>query len=194
MSEKTDPYTIPPNLPAPQDDGACAHLLGMSIRRPVLLYSTRNRLVDVKEVSSASRVVFFFYPMTGKPGVALPRDWNLIPGARGCTPASCSYRDLYSEFKKTGFEVYGISSQSTEDQVEFSNRSSIPYEILSDSKLELANALRLPTFTVPEVATPLIKRLTLIFSGGKIEKVFYPVFPPEKNADQVLAFVRSRMV
>src|SRR5579863_3914587 len=170
MSAKTDPYTIPPNLPAPQDDGACAHLLGMSTPHPVLLKSTRNRLVDVKEISCASRVVFFFYPMTGKPGVALPRDWNLIPGARGCTPESCSYRDLYSEFRKAGSEVYGISSQSTEDQIEFSNRSSIPYEILSDSKLEHAKALRLPTFTVPEVATPLIKRLTLVFSHGKIEK------------------------
>ena len=124
MSAKTDPYTIPPNLPAPQDDGACAHLLGMSIPHPVLLNSTRSRLVDVKGISSASRVVFFFYPMTGKPGVALPRDWNLIPGARGCTPESCSYRDLYSEFKKAGSEVYGISSQSTEDQIEFSTRSS----------------------------------------------------------------------
>ena len=182
-------FELPKELPIPVDDGACAHLQGMSMP-DVNLQSTRGRPVNIGEVSS-NKTVFFFYPMTGKPGVPLPKDWDLIPGARGCTPESCSYRDHYKGFRDLGFEVFGISSQSNEDQKEFSQRSNIPYEILSDCKLELAGALRLPTFTVEEVKMPLIRRLTLVTRRKKIEKVFYPVFPPDKNADQVLEYLRA---
>ncbi len=182
-------FELPKELPIPVDDGACAHLQGMFMP-DVNLQSTRGRQVNIGEVSS-NKTVFFFYPMTGKPGVPLPKGWDLIPGARGCTPESCSYRDHYREFRDLGFEVFGISSQTTEDQKEFSQRSGITYEILSDSKLELARALRLPTFTVEEVERPLIRRLTLIAKERKIEKVFYPIFPPDKNADQVLEYLHQ---
>lgn len=188
MSSSTG-FEMPKDLPVPVDDGACAHLQGMSMPG-VNLQSTRDHIVNVEEISSGN-TVFFFYPMTGKPGVPLPKSWDLIPGARGCTPESCSYRDHHREFRNLGFEVFGISSQSNEDQKEFSQRSNIPYEILSDSKLELAGALRLPTFTVEEVKMPLIRRLTLVTRRKKIEKVFYPVFPPDKNADQVLEYLRA---
>jgi peroxiredoxin len=193
LSRRPDPFTLPQNLPVPKDDGACDHLVGMRIPGGVSLYSTLNRMVDAGEISNCGRkVVFFFYPMTGKPGVPLPKGWDSIPGARGCTPESCSYRDHYSEFVELGIEVYGISTQSTEDQREFSQRANIPYELLSDSKLELARILKLPTFQVAEVPTPFIKRLTVIFDEtGKIGKVFYPVFPPDKNAIDVLDYIRN---
>ena len=194
-SESRDLNTLPRNLPVPKDDGACQHLVGMRIPHGILLHSTRNRIADAREISSnpeGGRVVLFFYPRTGKPGAQSPKDWDLIPGARGCTPESCSYRDLYSEFRHIGCEVYGVSTQSAEDQLEFSQRSKIPYEILSDFSLQLTRALKLPTFTVEEVPTPLIKRLTIVFdSQGTIEKVFYPVFPPDKNATEVLRYLQS---
>ena len=191
--ERKDYHELPKDLPVPKDDGACDHLLGIDMPSGVRLRSTRNRLVDVGKVSSSpssKKVVFFFYPRTGKPGIPSPKGWDQIPGARGCTPESCSYRDLYAEFQALGSEVFGLSTQSTEDQKEFSEGSKIPYEILSDSDLELVRALKLPIFKVPEISTPLIKRLTIVASQGKIEKVFYPVFPPDKNAEQVLAYVR----
>lgn len=197
MSRVPKDYTsLPSNLPVPMDDGACEHLLGLIIPKGVKLLSTsNNRLVDVSEASkeSRSKVVFFFYPRSGKPGEPLPKGWDDIAGARGCTPESCSYRDLYTEFKLLGSEIYGISTQSAEDQKEFAERSKIPYQILSDSNLQLTQALRLPTFTVPEVSTPLIKRLTIVFDEeGRIEKVFYPVFPPDKNAEEVLSYLKSK--
>ena len=191
--ERRDYYALPKDLPVPKDDGACDHLLGIRMPSGVRLRSTRNRLVDVGKASSSpssKKVVFFFYPRTGKPCLPSPKGWDEIPGARGCTPESCSYRDLYSEFQALGSDVFGVSTQSTEDQKEFSEGSKIPYEILSDSDLELVDALKLPTFKVPEIPTPLIKRLTIVASQGKIAKVFYPVFPPDKNAEQVLAYVR----
>jgi peroxiredoxin len=194
MSQKEGPFPLPKSLPVPRDDGACDHLRSMKIPLGVRLPSTRGRLVEVGgEINSATsgRVVFFFYPRTGTPGIPLPQGWDQIPGARGCTPESCSYRDLYSEFKRLGSEVFGISTQTNEEQREFASRSNIPYEILSDSKLELSKSLRLPTFSVPEVPIPMIKRLTLVSRYGTIEKVFYPVFPPDKNAEQVLSYLGS---
>ena len=160
--ERRDYYALPKDLPVPKDDGACDHLLGIRMPSGVRLRSTRNRLVDVGKASSSKKVVFFFYPRTGKPGLPLPKGWDQIPGARGCTPESCSYRDLYAEFQTRGSEVFGVSTQSPEDQKEFSEGSKIPYEILSDSDLELVEALKLPTFKVPEISTPLIKRLSLL--------------------------------
>ncbi len=155
----------------------------------VVLRSTRDRIVDVGKISNA---VFFFYPRTGKPGVDQPKGWDLIAGARGCTPESCAYRDHHSEFARLGYKVYGVSTQSSEDQKEFAIRSNIPYEILSDSKLELTLALNLPTFKVEEVPVPLIKRLTIVVHDGIITKVFYPVFPPDKNAVEVLDYLGTQ--
>ena len=188
-----NPDELPKDLPVPKDDGACDHLLGMQIPEGVALQSHIGRLVDVAE-ASRSRAVFFFYPRTGKPGVDSPKGWDQIPGARGCTPESCSYRDHYLEFKRLGYAVYGVSTQSTEDQKEFADRSAIPYEVLSDSKLDLTNALNLPTFKVDELQISLIKRLTLVVKEGRIVKVFYPVFPPDKNAIEVLEYLKMSVV
>lgn len=135
--------------------------------------------------------MLFFYPMTCTPSMPSPKDWNLIPGARGCTPESCAYRDLYIEFEKLGYDVYGVSTQSHEGQEEFAKREHIPFEILCDFRLELVRALRLPTFSVPEVRMPLIKRLTIVTQSARIEKVFYPVFPPDKNAEDVLKYLQQ---
>lgn len=194
MSKKENTFPLPENLPVPKDDGACDHLAGMRIPEGVNLRSTRNRIVDVgKDIaaSASGRVVFFFYPRTGTPGVPLPPGWDQIPGARGCTPESCSYRDLYSEFKKLGSEIFGVSTQTFAEQKEFADRMNVPYELLSDCELALTNALKLPTFSVAEVPIPMIKRLTIISNQGSIEKVFYPVFPPDESAKDVLDYLRS---
>ena len=184
-----DPYELPEDLPVPVDDGSCSHLQGT--RMPgVLLPSTHNRLINVADVSEMA--VFFFYPRTGRPGVLPPKGWDSIPGARGCTPESCSYRDRYRLFKAIGYEVFGVSSQTPEDQREFALRSGIPFEILSDSELALTDSLKLPTFNVKEIATPLIKRLTIVTQARVIAKVFYPVFPPDENAEEVLGYLQER--
>src|SRR5487761_1267680 len=157
MNEAKDPFPLPSNLPIPKDDGATDHLPTMRIPPGVKLRSTRDRLIEVGgEITTAAsgRVVFFFYPRTGKPGVPLPQGWDEIPGARGCTPESCSYRDRYNEFKTLDYEIFGVSTQSTEDQMEFAERSKIPYELLSDSNLELTRALNLPTFYSQGNITP----------------------------------------
>lgn len=155
---------------------------------PVTLPSTRGRAVDVAQ-ASRNRAVFFFYPRTGKPGVPPPVGWDDIPGARGCTPESCAFRDHYGEFKRLGFEVFGVSTQMPEDQHEFALRSRIPYEILSDADGRLRNALRLPTFEVEGMV--LIKRLTLLVLACRMAHVFYPVFPPDRHAQEVLAHLRK---
>lgn len=190
--ELNNPYELPPGLPIPKEDGACDHLPGLEMPS-IELPSTGNRDVDV---AKASRAVFFFFPAAGRPGVPDPKGWNQIPGARGCTPQACGYRDFYSEFRKFGYEVFGVSAQRHEDLVEISQRNQLPYELLSDSDLRLAKALRLPLFRVESV-TPLvppicIKRLTLVVMSGRIERVFYPVFPPDRNANMVLEYLRTR--
>ncbi len=147
-----DYYTLPKDLPVPTDDGACDHLVSGTGMPSISLLSNRGRTVNIAEASFA-KAVFFFYPRTGKPGVPSPKGWDEIPGARGCTPESCSYRDRYNEFKTLDYEIFGVSTQSTEDQMEFAERSKIPYELLSDSNLELVRALNLPTFTVKEISS-----------------------------------------
>ncbi|MBI3855244.1 MAG: peroxiredoxin [Planctomycetes bacterium] len=182
-----DLFELPKDLPVPEDDGACKHLPGRDL--PALsLLSTAGRRVRLNE-QAQSRTVFFFYPRTGRPGAAIPEAWNQIPGARGCTPHSCAYRDLYAEFRKLETAVFGVSSQDTEYQQEFARRSNLPYEILSDLEFKLTDALRLPTFLFE--GTRLIKRLAFVAEKGRIAKVFYPVFPPDKNADTVLAWLRQ---
>jgi peroxiredoxin len=178
---------IPDGLPVPTDDGACKHLEG-AILPAVQLSSTSDRLVNLKDLTQPT--IIFFYPRTGEPSKPAPPDWDLIPGARGCTPQSCGFRDLYVEFRNRGFQVFGASSQPTDYQREFVTRNHIPFEILSDSKFELTNALRLPTFQYNGMR--LIKRMAWVLESGRIKKVFYPVFPPNENAASVLAWLQSR--
>lgn len=184
-----DLYTIPKDIAVPVDDGACNHLSGMSVSS-IPLPSTANRSVDLAAISGERRIVVYCYPRTGKPGEEPPNGyaaWNRIPGARGCTPQTCAFRDYYNELQKLGAKVFGLSTQTTEYQQELVEREHLPFEILSDAKLRFANALRLPIFEV-ESAT-LLKRLTLIIYKREIIKVFYPVFPPDKNAEEVIAWL-----
>jgi len=182
-----NPYGLPPGLPVPMDDGACDHLRGVPMP-PVRLMSTRGRRVDLAEASVRPTVLFFYPSATGKPD--MPREWDLIPGARGCTSQTCTYRDRHGEFRDLGLEVYGVSAQSSEEQKEFAERMSISYELLSDSAFELTEALRLPTFEFQ--GRRYIKRLTVIAGDRRITMVFYPVFPPDQNANAVLEYLRRR--
>ena len=189
MSLPSDYSQLPENLPVPIDDGACDHLTGLSLPA-ITLISTAGRQVNLAELEG--RVVLYCYPRTGQPGVALPEGWNEIPGARGCTPQSCAFRDHHQEIQSLGAQVFGLSTQDTEYQKELAERIHLPFEILSDAALELTNQLSLPTFEVDGMR--LIKRLTLIVNDGKIEKVFYPVFPPDKNAGDVIAWLERARI
>ena len=178
---------LPANLPRPVDDGGARHLKGLAL--PDLeLPSTANRRVNLSKLA-APRVVIYCYPMTGQPGKALPAGWDDIPGARGCTPETCGFRDHHKDLAKLHADVYGVSTQSTAYQQEMVHRLEVPFEVLSDERMALTKALRLPTFTVEGMT--LIKRLTLIAREGRIEKVFYPVFPPDKHADEVIAWLNT---
>jgi peroxiredoxin len=181
---------LPPNLPVPRDDGGARHLKGMPIP-DLALPSTANRLVNLSTIT-APRTVVYCYPMTGRPDKALPAGWDEIPGARGCTPETCGFRDHHKDLAKLGAEVFGVSTQSTEYQQEMVKRLEVPFEVLSDEHFALTKALRLPTFTVEGMT--LMKRLTLIVRGGRIEHVFYPVFPPDTHAEAVIAWLRQHPV
>jgi peroxiredoxin len=185
MPRSDNIYQLPENLPAPIDDGACNHLAGMFLPS-VALRSTSGRLVDLSQL--VGRTVVYFYPRTGDPDKNPPRGWDEIPGARGCTPQSCAFRDHYRELQELDARVFGVSTQDTDYQREAVERLHLPFELLSDARLIFANDLRLPTFEVESMV--LIKRLTLIIDNGRIEKVFYPVFPPNKNADEVITWLR----
>jgi peroxiredoxin len=189
-AQQTPLDQLPPNLPVPQDDGGCRHLVGM--RLPDLaLPSTRNRRVNLAKLS-ARRVVLYAYPMTGRPGVTLPAGWDDIPGARGCTLETCGFRDHHADLGKLQTEVYGVSVQTTEYQQEMVERLKVPFEVLSDADMALVRALTLPTFTAGGMT--LIKRLTIVASGGRIEHVFYPVFPPDKHAEEVIAWLKAHPI
>jgi peroxiredoxin len=177
---------LPKDLPVPVDDGAAAHLKGMSLVK-IALSSTDGANVEL--ASLPGRFVIYIYPMTGRPGVPLPDGWDGIPGARGCTPQSCNFRDHHGELNALGVGVFGLSTQDTEYQREARDRLHLPFQLLSDSSLQLKSAMRLPTFRVHGLE--LYKRLTLIVETAKIEKVFYPVFPPDKNAEEVLAWLKQ---
>jgi peroxiredoxin len=179
---------LPADLPVPEDDGAADHLAGMALPR-LRLPSTLGEAVDLAELANGL-LVTYVYPRTGTPGEPLPAGWDDIPGARGCTPQSCAYRDNLAEFASLGATVIGISAQSSEEQAEFAEREHIPFPLLSDSELSLANELRLPTFEADGMT--LYKRLTLVAKEGKIAKVFYPVFPPDRNAAEVLSWLSRR--
>ena len=177
---------LPKDLPRPVDDGAASHLQGMKLPG-VALRATDGTSVNLGAIPG--RVAIYVYPMTGRPGVALPNGWNEIPGARGCTPQSCAFRDHHSELKALNTAVFGLSVQTTDYQKEARDRLHLPFELLSDSELRLKKLLRLPTFTVDGME--LYKRMALIALDGAIEKVFYPVFPPDRNAGDVLAWLRQ---
>ncbi len=168
------------------DDGACAHLAGMALPS-VSLPTTRGRTVDL--AAMPGRVVVYAYPRTSRPGEPSPTGWDEIPGARGCTPQSCAYRDLAAELAALGARVFGLSTQDTAYQQEAVARLHLPFPLLSDERLELATALALPTFQVNGMT--LIKRLTLIIDDGAIETAFYPVFPPDADAANVAAWLRE---
>ena len=186
MSEQQN-FSLPANLPEPVDDGHADHLTGMAMPQ-ISLRSTAGRMVDLSELKTP-RTVIYCYPMTGVPGQPLPAGWDMIPGARGCTPQTCGFRDHYQELSQFKANVFGLSTQTTEYQREMTERLKVPFEILSDAEFGLCHALRLPTFEVD--GTRLLKRMTLIVRDGRIEHAFYPVFPPNENADQVLRWLRD---
>jgi peroxiredoxin len=181
MARSDNIYELPKDLPVPIDDGACDHLRGFKLPS-IPLQSTAGRVADLSGLSG--RTVVYGYPRTGRPDQEPPLGWNEIPGARGCTPQSCAFRDHYRELQSLGAQVFGLSTQDTDYQREAVERLHLPFELLSDAKLRFASALRLPTFQAESMT--LIKRLTLIIREGTIEKVFYPVFPPDENAAQVV--------
>ncbi|HLZ06773.1 MAG TPA: peroxiredoxin [Bradyrhizobium sp.] len=175
-------------IPAPADDGGAAHLAGMMLP-PVSLRATDDTMVALSALKG--RTVVFAYPRTGEPGkIALVDDWDMIPGARGCTPQTCAFRDLYAELKTAGAaHVFGLSTQSTDYQAEMASRLHLPFPVLSDEKLALTRALKLPTMEVAGLT--LIKRLALIIDDARIRHVFYPVFPPDQNAGDVLEWLKK---
>ncbi len=184
----TQVYTsLPAGLPVPEDDGAADHLAGM-ILASVPLPSTGGGVVDVANLRG--QTVLYCYPKTGVPGEPLPDGWDAIPGARGCTPETCAFRDHFAELKAAGADhVFGLSAQSTTYQRELHERLHLPFPVLSDERLAFTRALRLPTFEA--WGGTLIKRLTLIIRGGLAAHVFYPVFPPDGHAAEVLAWLRA---
>lgn len=188
-----DPTTLPRGLPVPEDDGAASHLLGRRLPA-IALPSTAGQPMRVDSTPApAERLVLYAYPRTGRPGEdPLTPDWDRIPGARGCTPESCSFRDHAAELQAVGATVAGLSTQDTEYQREAATRLQLPFPLLSDSELTLTCALELPTFTV--AGQVLLKRLTLIERDGVVEHVFYPVFPPDTHASLVLEWLRGRMM
>jgi peroxiredoxin len=183
----TDYTQLPDDLPVPEDDGAADHLAGLAM--PSLqLPATSGGNLDLAELAGG-RLVAYVYPRTGTPGELSPAGWDDIPGARGCTPQSCSYRGSLAEFERVGATVVGISAQSPAEQSEFAAREHIPFALLSDSGLELADELGLPTFEAAGMR--LYRRLTLVAEAGTIVKAFYPVFPPDRDAAAVLAWLAA---
>jgi peroxiredoxin len=187
VAKTENAYELPEGIPIPTDDGAADHLPGMRIPS-VPLISISGDTVDLSALSG--KTVVYCYPMTGRPDRDPPQGWDEIPGARGCTPQSCSFRDHHAELRDLDARVFGLSTQDTEYQKEAAGRLHLPFQLLSDEKLAFAEALSLPAFEAEGMIV--LKRLTLVIEDGRIEKVFYPVFPPSKNAEEVLAWLRQQ--
>lgn len=179
-------YTLPPDLPVPVDDGACDHLAGLAV--PSLTLESSQGPVDLAALAG-ERAVLYVYPRTGRPDREVPAGWDAIPGARGCTPQSCGFRDHVADLAKHGARVAGLSAQRLDEQRELAERLHMPFPVVADPERRLGTALDLPTFDF-EGAT-LYKRVTLILEAGRIAKVFYPVFPPDRNAEEVLEWLGS---
>lgn len=184
MAREDNLYGLPEGLPIPLDDGASDHLPGTRLPA-VPLRSTAGNVVDL--ASLTGRTVVYCYPRMGRPDEEMPQDWDEIPGARGCTPQSCAFRDHHAELRSLGARVFGLSAQGTEYQREAAQRLRLPFELLSDEELAFAKALGLPVFEAEGMT--LLKRLTLVVNDGRIEKVFYPVFPPNENAKEVIEWL-----
>jgi peroxiredoxin len=179
-------HELPADLPGPVDDGACDHLEGMEV--PARMLESSAGPVDLAAFG-AERGILYVYPRTGRPDRPVPAGWDAIPGARGCTPESCGFRDHSQELRALGAKLAGLSSQTLEEQVELSQRLGILYPVISDPDLALRDALALPTFEFE--GQTLYKRLTLVFEAGHVAKCFYPVFPPDRHAEEVVAWLAS---
>ena len=178
---------LPTDLPVPQDDGACNHLVGMTLPNVALL-ATDGSMVNLSQL--AGRLVIYCYPMTGQPNVPLPEGWDQIPGARGCTPQSCAFRDHYQELQALNTNVFGLSVQSTEYQREMATRLHLPFQVLSDEQYQFQKALNLPTFVAAGMT--LLKRVTFISHQGRIEAVHYPIFPSDSDPAWVLDYLKNK--
>jgi peroxiredoxin len=190
MARADNVYKLPSGLPEPHDDGACAHLTGMRVPS-IALAATGGGAVDLSSLRGWS--IVYCYPRTGRPDEDALPGWDAIPGARGCTPQSCGYRDHYQEMRELGADaVFGLSTQDTAYQQEVVERLHLPFRILSDENLDFARALKLPTFEIQGMT--LIKRLTLVIHDGRIEHVFYPVFPPDTSAPTVIHWLVERKI
>ncbi len=183
-----NPLVLPDGLPVPQDDGAARHLTGVALP-DIVLSATDATAVNLSKLKGRS--VVYVYPRTGRPGQALPTGWDGIPGARGCTPQSCSFRDHFAELKNFGVErIFGLSTQDTAYQREVVERLHLPFPILSDASLLLTRAMTLPTFEVDGMT--LMKRMAWVIDGGVLTRVFYPVFPPDRSAGDVIAWLQAQ--
>ena len=180
--------SLPDDLPIPEDDGAAQHLPGMAMPE-LTLTGTDGESVDLSALGEG-RTVLYLYPLSGKPGSDLPDGWDAIPGARGCTPEACGFRDHLNELRDAGAaRVYGLSAQDTAYQREFAERMALPFVLLSDPGLRLGQLMRLPTFVAD--GQRLYTRLTMVIRDGRVEHVFYPIFPPDRHADEVLRWLRA---
>ena len=180
-------HQLPSDLPVPDDDGQADHLRGIEMPH-IILRSTDGRQVNLADLGPG-RTVLYAYPRTGRPDRPVPAEWDAIPGARGCTPESCGFRDHFSEIQALGAGVFGLSTQDTDYQLEAVDRLHLPFAMLSDSAFALTDALRLPTFEFE--GSRLLKRLTLVVRDARVEHVFYPIFPPDSHAEEVLAWLRA---
>ncbi len=177
-----DPYVLPEGLPVPQDDGAADHLPGLEL--PDLVLDSSLGPVQIRDVD-----VLYIYPRTGRPDRPILPGWDETPGARGCTPQSCAFRDLYGDLRGLGVRVAGLSAQTLEEQLEFAERNRMPFPVIADPELRLGDTLRLPTFEFAGLT--LYRRITLVAERARIVRVFYPVFPPDANAGEVLEWLRT---
>jgi peroxiredoxin len=187
MATPHNPNVLPQGIPVPQDDGRARHLTGMTLPS-IVLAATDGAQVDLSKLPG--RTIVYVYPRTGRPGENPPDGWDAIPGARGCTPQSCGFRDHFAELRQLGAaRVFGLSTQDSDYQREAVERLHLPFPVLSDASLKFARAINLPTFSIAGMT--LHKRMALVIDDGVVTKVFYPVFPPDKNAEEVVAWLQS---